>query len=305
MNKVAVNLAQDFTDTEKATARANIGAGTGNSNSAIVHDNNALPPVTTNVNQMTVFNDGRTKFDNLYSGVIPSEPSSSESGRVLVGNYAGSPAKGTAQWKDVHSIGLNEVPTGGTAGQVLTWNNNSYAWADPAFKITTYSASLSNWQRMRQVDSSIASGAFITDNTLSTPIQLSTGKKYLISPLGMKGNVEQTKTVSEASTKTFQMQIWLIDSSKSIVNGSTAVIIGEAEICNHNVTAIGQYPPVNGVYRGSFAPTDAVITPTQDLTLDTLRICNNGNINFGFDSSHPAILVFDARITGINVMEIQ
>lgn len=31
-NKVAVNLAQDFTDTEKAQARSNIGAGTGGSN---------------------------------------------------------------------------------------------------------------------------------------------------------------------------------------------------------------------------------------------------------------------------------
>ena len=305
-NKVAVNLAQDFTDAEKAQARQNIGAGTGNGNSTIVHDSNTLPPVATDVSQMTIFDDGRTRFDNLYNGVIPYEPSQSESGRVLVANYAGSPAKGTAQWKDVHNIGLNEVPTSGSNGQVLTWNNNAYTWADPAFKITTYSASFGNvWHRMREVNSCISSDATIADNTLSAPIQLSAGKKYLISPIGLMGNVEQTKMLSETSNIAYSLRVWLIDSSKSIVNGSTAVIIGEAEICNHNVSAIGQYPPVNGVYHGSFAPTDAIITLTQDLSLDTLHISNGGNIDFGFDSSHPAILVYDARITGINVMEIQ
>ena len=101
------------------------------------------------------------------------------------------------------------------------------------------------------------------------------------------------------------MRIWLCDSGKTQVFGSTAVIIGEAEIANHNVAAIGQYPPVDGVYRGSFAPTDAVIAPSQDLTLDTLRVSNGGNIDFGFSSSNPATLVMDHRITGINVMEIQ
>lgn len=132
MNKVCVNIDQSnannggFTDDEKAQARANIGAGTGSS--TIVHDSNTLPPVTTNVNQLTIFNDGRTRFDNLFSGVIPYEPNQSESGRVLVANYAGSPAKGTAQWKDMHNIGIKEVPTGGTDGQVLTWNNNTYIW---------------------------------------------------------------------------------------------------------------------------------------------------------------------------------
>lgn len=143
MNKVCVNIDQSdsanggFTDAEKAQARQNIGAGTGNSNSTIVHDSNTLPPVTTNVSQMTVFDDGRTRFDNLYRGVIPSEPSQSESGRVLVANYAGSPAKGTAQWKDVHNVGINEVPTDGSNGQVLTWNNNAYNWANAPTELPT------------------------------------------------------------------------------------------------------------------------------------------------------------------------
>lgn len=312
MNKVCVNIDQSdsnnggFTDVEKAQARANIGAGTGNSNSAIVHDSNTLPPVTTNVNQMTIFNDGRTKFDNLYSGVIPKEPGQSESGRVLVANYAGSPAKGTAQWKDVHNIGINEVPSGGTDGQVLTWNNSAYSWADPAFKITNYSASFGNsWHKLREIDSSITSGTTMINVTLSTPIPLSAGKKYLISPIGLMGNVEQTKTVSATSNVAYSLRILVYDSSKSLVYGSTGVIIGEAEIANHNVSSIGQYPPVNGVYHGSFAPTNAIITPTQDLSLDTLLVNNGGNIDFGFTSSNPAILAFDARIIGINIMEIQ
>lgn len=312
MNKVCVNLDQSnannggFTDAEKAQARANIGAGTGNSNSTIVHDSNTLPPVTTNVNQMTIFEDGRTRFDNLYSGVIPAEPGQSEIGRVLVANYAGSPAKGTAQWKNVHDVGIREVPQGGTDGQVLTWNNDTYAWTAPAFKITTYNASFGNsWNSMRKIDSSISSGVTIKEATLSSSISLSAGKKYLITPIGLMGNVEQTKTVSETSNVAYSLRIWLCDSSKTLMYNETAVIIGEAEIANHNVAALGQYPPVNGVYRGSFAPTDAVIEPTQDLSLDTLRICNSGNIDFGFSTSSPAILVMDTRITRINVMEIQ
>ena len=147
MNKVCVNIDQSnsatggFTDAEKAQARTNIGAGTGNSNSTIVHDSNTLPPVTTNVNQMTIFDDGRARFDNLYYGVIPSEPGQSESGRVLVANYTGSPAKGTAQWNDVHNIGINEVPSGGSNGQVLTWNSNTYAWANAASELPAHTSS--------------------------------------------------------------------------------------------------------------------------------------------------------------------
>lgn len=39
LNKVCVNLAQDFTNTEKQQARDNIGAGTGNGNSTIIFSN--------------------------------------------------------------------------------------------------------------------------------------------------------------------------------------------------------------------------------------------------------------------------
>lgn len=287
LNKVCVNLAQDFTDAEKQQARANIGA------SQIKYDNS--------VTDMTVTKEIiRPYMNTKYSTTIGSDnflllPSIFNDGMVVKNN-------GSLQTQSLPK----EVPTGGSDGQVLTWNNNTYAWSDSVFKITTYSASFGNsWTTMRQLDSSISSGATIKDITLSSPILLSTGKKYLISPLRLVGNVEQTKTVSNTSNVAYSMRIWLWDSSKTLVNGSTAVIIGEAEIANHNVVAIGQYPSINGVYHGSFAPTDAIITPTQDLSLDTLHISNSGNIDFGFNSSNPAILVMDHRITGINVMEIQ
>ena len=299
---------QGLGEEEKAQARQNIGAGTGTGNSTIVHDSNTLPPVDTNVNQMTIFNDGRTKFDNLYSGVIPSEPGQSEGGRVLVANYVSSPAKGTAQWKDVHNIGLREVPAGGSNGKVLTWNNGTYDWADshqlPA--ITHYDASWGNkWHSMRQLTDDISSGTVLNTTTLSTPIQLSANKRYMIIPVGVAGNVEQTKTISHSTSNTYSLDLWLSDSSKSIYNGKTAVQIAEAEICNHKNTQLGEYPPVGGTYRASFNSYSVIIAPEVDLTLDTLTIMNSGNISWGFNRSNPALLVFEHRITGINVMEIQ
>ena len=293
MNKLCSNIDQSnpeeggFTDEEKAVMRNNIGA------SQISYDNA--------VTDMTVTKEiVRPYMTTKYTATIGSDnflllPGSGADGMVVKSN-------GSLQ---TQSIPLG-VPSDGTDGQVLTWNNNTYAWANSAFKITTYDASFGSvWHRMRQVDSSISSGSSIANVTLSTPIQLSAGKKYLISPVGLFGNIEQTKTASETSNVAYTMRVWLIDSSKSIIYNSTAVIIAEAEICNHNVAAIGQYPPVNGVYHGSFAPTDAIITPTQDLSLDTLHVSNGGNIDFGFDSNHPAILAYDVRITGINIMEIQ
>ena len=287
LNKVCVNLAQDFTDAEKQQARDNIGA------SQIKYDNS--------ITDMTVTKEIiRPYMNTKYSTTIGSDnflllPSIFNDGMVVKKN-------GSLQTQSLPQ----EVPTDGLDGQILTWNNNTYAWADSVLKITTYSVSFGNgWNTMRKIDSSISSGATIKDITLSSPIQLSSGKKYLISPIGLMGNIEQTKTASVTRDVSYSMRIWLWDSSKTLTYGSSAVIIGEAEIANHNVAAIGQYPPINGVYRGSFAPTDAIIEPTQDLTLDTLRISNGGNIDFGFSSSNPAILVMDTRITGINVIEIQ
>lgn len=287
-NKVAVNLVQDFTDAEKAQGRQNIGS------SQISYDST--------VTDMTVAKEiVRPYMNTKYSATIGSDeflllPSSFTDGMVVKSN-------GSLQTQSIPQ----GLPSGGTSGQALVLDSNDNpVWSNPTPTITTYSASFGGiWNSMRQIDSSISSGAYTRDATLSTPITLSAGKKYLITPVGLFGNVEQTKTVSVASNVAYSMRVWLWDSSKTLAYNSTAVIIGEAELANHNVAAIGQYPPVDGVYRGSFAPTDAIISPTQDLTLDTLRISNGGNIDFGFSSSNPAVLVMDIRISGINVMDIQ
>lgn len=143
VNKVCYNIDQtgDTTSAEKKRARDNIGAGI--SNSTIVHDSNTLPPVITNVNQMTIFNDGRTKFDTNYNGVIPSEPGQSDTGSVLVANYASSPAKGTCVWTNIHQVGIREVPgaTAIDAGKVLTVNSDGYAdWANPSSDLPSHSS---------------------------------------------------------------------------------------------------------------------------------------------------------------------
>ena len=286
-NKVAVNLQQDFTDTEKALARKNIGAK--NTHYITYSGSPTLPD---------------DKYTELTTAVSNNEPIVIIYSQGSVVSYYTLNTYGANGYDFTgYSVANNQIMSLHVAvDKSVTLSNNSIGTP----KITTYNASFGNsWTTMRQIDSSISSGEIIKVATLSSPIQLSAGKKYLISPLGLMGNVEQTKTVSNTSNVAYSMRIWLCDSGKTQVFGSTAVIIGEAEIANHNIEAIGQYPPVDGVYRGSFAPTDAVIEPTQDLTLDTLRVSNGGNIQFGFSSSNPATLVMDHRITGINVMEIQ
>ena len=130
LNKVCTNIVQDFTDAEKARARANIGAGT--SDTGINYNTTSLPPTTTTVNEMSVFDDGRTKFDNLYNGIIPEEPGQSDDGKVLVAGWTGSPGKGFGLWKDVHDIGIREVPAGTSenAGKALILDSQgNVVWA--------------------------------------------------------------------------------------------------------------------------------------------------------------------------------
>lgn len=295
MNKLCSNLDQSnpaaggFTDEEKQTMRHNIGAGTAN-----VHI------ITTDYSSPTL---GDADFAELESAVNNNEEVLIKVGSTSAAIYYKLAVVSGSEYRfESHTAsGLSTLTINRTT-KSKTFNNQNIGLPT----VTSYSASFGNsWNSMRKIDSSISSGATIKEATLSSSISLSAGKKYLITPIGLMGNVEQTKTVSETSNVAYSLRIWLCDSTKSMINKSTAVILGEAEIANHNVAALGQYPPVNGEYRGSFAPTDAVIEPTQDLSLDTLRICNGGNIYFGFSTSNPAILVIDARIVGINVMEIQ
>lgn len=130
LNKVCTNIVQDFTDTEKACARNNIGAGT--SNTSIKFITTSMPPTTTIVNEMEVYNDGRVKLDNLYNGIIPAEPSQTDDSKLLVAGWSGSPGKGYGLWKGVHNIGIREVPVGSSAneGKALILDSQGNAiWA--------------------------------------------------------------------------------------------------------------------------------------------------------------------------------
>ena len=210
-NKVCVNLVQDFTDTEKAQARQNIGAK--NTHYITYSGSPTLPD---------------DKYTELTTAVSNNEPiviiysQGSVSSYYTLNTYGANGYDFTG-----YSVANNRIMSLHVAAdKSVTLSNNSIGTP----KITTYNASFGNsWTTMRKIDSYISSGETFKEATLSSPIQLSAGKKYLISPLGLMGNIEQTKTASNTSNVAYSMRIWLCDSGKTQVFGSTAVIIGEAE----------------------------------------------------------------------------
>lgn len=120
-NKVAVNLAQDFTDEQKAQGRQNIGASQ-------ISYNNAVTDMT--VTKEIV----RPYMNTKYSATIGSDnflllPSSYADGMVVKSNGS----------LDTRSL-PKEVPSGGSDGQVLTWNNNTYAWANAASELPAHTS---------------------------------------------------------------------------------------------------------------------------------------------------------------------
>ena len=65
----------------------------------------SLPPVETDVSNMTLFTDGRVRVNNSTEiGLLAPTGGPTDSGKVLVGNYVGSPGKFTATWGDVSSM---------------------------------------------------------------------------------------------------------------------------------------------------------------------------------------------------------
>lgn len=65
----------------------------------------SLPPVETDVSTMTLFTDGRVRVNNSTEiGLLAPTGGPTDSGKVLVGNYVGSPGKFTATWGDVSSM---------------------------------------------------------------------------------------------------------------------------------------------------------------------------------------------------------
>ena len=349
-NKVAVNLAQDFTDAQQAQGRANIGA------SQVKYDNA--------VTDMTVTKEiVRPYMNTKYTATVGSDsflllPSTFSDGMVVKSNgslqtqsiptvknthyisYINNPGSLSVDaYSEMTDAIANNEPvviisaTGSNSSylQFSRQDSNGYYFtgynsangsiiemhvaSTRAVTITTrvtglpavthYDASWSSWTSMRELTDDISSGNLLKTTTLDTPITLSANKRYMISPVGITGSVEQTKTVSHTVNNSYRLAMWLYDSNQNRFLGTSAVILAEAEITNHHTAALGDYPPVGGKYQASFNSYSSIIEPEVNLTLDTMSIINGGNISWGFNRNNPAILVYDNRITGIDVMEIQ
>lgn len=136
-NKVAVNLAQDFTDAEKAQARSNIGAAAAsdvptNKSEIKVYEGTS----SVHKNLMTIYEDSQTgamagiTFNNENSNVsMVKKPTSSDSGKVLAATVPGGSVMPYYEWKSVDTVlGASAA----NAGKVLTVNSNGHAdWQTP------------------------------------------------------------------------------------------------------------------------------------------------------------------------------
>lgn len=136
-NKVAVNLAQDFTDAEKLQARQNIGAAAStdvtNKSEIKVFEGSS----TVHKNLMTVYEGSTTgamagvNFNNENSKVtMVKKPTSSDAGKVLAATVPGGQVNPYYEWKSVDTVLGASVAN---AGKVLTVNSNGHAdWQTPA-----------------------------------------------------------------------------------------------------------------------------------------------------------------------------
>lgn len=280
---------QAFTTTEKTIARSNIGAGTAN-----VHI------ITTDYSNPTL---GDATFAELESAVNANEEVLIIVGMPNTAIYYKLAVVSTSEYRfeSYTSSGLSSLTINRTT-KSKTFNTEILGLPT----VTHYGASWgAAWNTLSRLTDEILSGTILATVTLSTPITLNANKRYMIIPEGITGSVEQTKTVAHTTDNAYQLSMWLSDSTKSVLYGKTAVKMASAEIVSYYRTLLGDYPPVGGTCRASFNSYPSIIEPEVDLTMDTLIIMNTGNISWGFDSDNPALLAFDNRITGINVMEIK
>ena len=285
--KEVMVYAQSFTTDEKAIARNNIGA-------ANVHI------ITTDYSNPTLSD---AAFAELESAVDDNEEVLMKVGMPNTAIYYKLAAVSVSgyRFESYTSSGLSSLTINRTT-KSKTFNTEIIGLPT----VTHYDASWgTSWNSLRQLKDDITSGTTLATVTLSTSITLNADKRYMIIPEGITGGVEQTKTVARTIDNAYNLHMWLSDSNKTISNGKTAVVMASAEIANYYHTSLGEYPPVGGTYRAAFNSYPSIIEPEDDLTMDTLLIKNSGNISWGFDSDHPALLAFHNRITGICVMEIK
>ena len=78
----------------------------------IVSTTTSLPPVDTDITTLRFFTDGRVQGDSSTLGCLAPEPSQSDSGKVLVAYWSGSPGIGTARWEpapEAHTFGFIDI----------------------------------------------------------------------------------------------------------------------------------------------------------------------------------------------------
>jgi hypothetical protein len=279
---------QSFSTGEKAIARQNIGAGTAN-----VHI------ITTDYSNPTL---GDAAFAELESAVNDNEEVLIIVGMTNAAIYYKLAAVSSSgyRFESYTSSGLSTLTINRTT-KSKTFNTEILGLPT----VTHYAASWgAAWNTLRRLTDDILSNTILATVTLSTPITLNANKRYMIIPEGITGSVEQTKTVAHTTDNAYNICMWLSDSTKIIYYGKTAVTMASAEIANYSKLSL-EYPPVGGTYIAAFNSYPSIIEPEDDLSMDTLSIMNTGNISWGFDSDHPALLAFHNRITGICVMEIK
>lgn len=295
MNKLCSNLDQSnsnsggFTDEEKATMRNNIGAGTANVH-IILTDYSS--PTMADAAFTELANAVKNNEEVLISVGLPNTAIYYKLSVVTAAEY---------RFESYTGNGLSTLTINATT-KAKTFNTEAIGLPN----VTRYAASWdSAWANMQQLDSNISNGSTLRRVTLATPIPLSANKRYLIMPVGITGNATQTKTAAYSINGSYALEMWLTDSSQMTNLGKTAVKLAKAEIANHHTKALGDYPPVGGTYQAAFNSFSSIIEPEVNLSLNTLRIINSGNISWGFDGKNPALLVFDCRIEAIDVMEIK
>lgn len=87
------SVPQSLTDAQKLQARQNAGAVGAKSTTT------SLPPTSTDISTLQFFTDGRVRGDNTDIGCLTPNVSQSDSGKVLVASWSGSPGVGKAQWQ--------------------------------------------------------------------------------------------------------------------------------------------------------------------------------------------------------------
>lgn len=78
----------------------------------IVSTTTSVPPVDTDITTLRIFTDGRVQGNSSNIGCIAPVPAQSDSGKVLVAYWAGSPAIGTARWEPApegHTVGFEDI----------------------------------------------------------------------------------------------------------------------------------------------------------------------------------------------------